>query len=72
MNSKQYKTTGLNTDIELDLEVIEMTKHLILVSNGDVETWIERSKIQCDDEIEVGLTTTFTINERLAIESELV
>ena len=58
--------------IALTVEVLAITPHALLVSDGGSKVWIPMSQIAENDNYEVDKMFVITIPEWLAIEKELV
>lgn len=58
--------------VELCVDVLHVTALGVRVSDGDVTCWLQKSQVQCDEELEAGKTVTIEIPELLAVDKELV
>lgn len=62
--------------VELDLEVVKITRWVLLVGDGNREAWLPKSLLRPFnddvDDYEGGESATLTVPEWLAIREELV
>lgn len=60
--------------IEIDIQILRETDKAIFVSDGDNESWIPKSQIECEEDIEnkIGKILTINIPEWLAFDSDLI